>query len=277
MSKPYKFKKLITLASVFIVCFLLPLLLAARFFSSPNAADLNSEDSSVENLFPEAVTIGKAGKHLRLPHHSAYVPEAQRDFVLIFWMRLKALPEPGERLVLISKYKGNPPKIQGYAVALRRDGNAIRPVLYWGNGVVTGRWYDFPEVNLLPSEWTMFAVHVYQGRFVGLYSARIPAHQPRSLKFLGGHEIDLVDPLNLGDAELLFGASEGRDFRGKIGPLIIVNPFRQGAKKLAGVLEDYIANPLDISDLGEKSEVALAIMNGRKDNSKNQAAPNVNY
>ena len=270
-----KVRKTLALIAVSVSCFLVAAFVITRFFYSDaqEFAESDNSDSaknSREKIFPDSIQIGREGRYLEVQNSPGLLPEHKKDYLLFFWFNLKSLPAVGERLVLLSKYNGAPPKIKGFAVGISRDSSAIRPVLFWGDGTTAGRWHDFPEIPLISNEWNLLAIHVHKDRFVGMYSARIVAGKASPVKFLGGHEIVLEDPLNLGDASILFGSPEGRDFRGKIGPLAIISPLSIDFEELDKALEAYVESPLDFSKLGAKSDYQLKIREGRKDSSKSE-------
>jgi hypothetical protein len=268
-------RKLLTMLLVFVVCFSLAVFVVIRMLrggSLENNASLGQPGSKKQQvqLFPDAITINRSDRFLRVTHRPEFIPNHKKEYLLLFWVNLKSLPAVGERLVLLSKYSGVPPKIIGYALGLSRDSNSIRPVLFWGDGSTAGRWYDFPEISIVPNQWNLFALHVHKDRFVGLYSGHANIAGASSVRFLGGHELDLQDPLNLGTADLIFGAPAGREFRGRLGPLAIINPLSIGFDNILPTLEGYLKNPLDLSELATESEIDLLITNGRSDSSKNK-------
>lgn len=265
MASATKLSRLLVFFAVFIACFAIPVLLITR---SGTDEEIQRKTEKRDTLIPTSVTVNRENMLIRIPHRPEFVPKLKRDYILLFWAALRSLPNVGDRLVLLSKNKGTPPRVQGFAIGLRRDSTSTRPVLFWGDGTEAGRWYDFPEISIAAKEWNMFALHVHEGRFVGLYFARVGPSEKAVVKFLGGHEILLPDPLNIGDAEVLFGAPAGREFRGKIGPLAIINPLDRSKGAITSVLETYVENPMDFSPIASSSQVQLAILDGRVDSSE---------
>lgn len=272
----YKFhnKKLIqvlVLTALFGACFLIPVLWVTKMGTDESALVEGASEKRRDALFPLAVNVNREGKFLKVGHRAEFIPSADSDYLLVFWVNLKNLPAIDERLVLLSKYEGAPPRIQGFAVGLKRDATSIRPTLFWGDGSSDGRWYDFPEISMLNNQWNVFGLQVHAGRFVGMYVGRTAAGQSLPMKFLGGHEIAAKNPLSLGTADLVFGAPSGRDFRGKLGPLAIINPSTIPTDSLVTTLNEYSKTPLDFSELGSSSELKLLIIDGKSDSSSSRA------
>lgn len=274
-------RRLLTMLFVFAVFFSIAVFVVVSLLREGSldrtAASDSTDSKKRDSIFADSVRINHSGRFLRVAHKPELLPAQKQEYLLLFWVNLKSLPAIGERLVLLSKYSGAPPKISGYALGLDRDSNTTRPVLFWGDGTSSGRWYDFPEVSIVPNEWNLFVLHVHKDRFVGMYSARVSDSGISIVKFLGGHEINLKNPLSLGSAELVFGSPPGRDFRGKLGPLAIINPLSLGIDNIGPALEKYVKSPSDFSMLGSDSEIQLLIKNGRNDSSKNKHEVIVNY
>ncbi len=230
----------------------------------------NDSDNAASNdtIFQNAVHVGKVGKFIEIPHKPDYLSDDQNNFLLFFWFTLKSLPADGERLVLISKYSGQPPNIEGYAVGLKRDGSMLRPVVFWGNGTKAGRWLDFPEIKLIPGEWNFLALQVHKAEFIGLYHYQRVLGLANSLRYLGSHEVEIRAS---GDAEILLGAPQGRDFKGKIGPFGIINPFKFRVEEMQSVLHEYVKQPNHFAVLGEHKNIKLLVKDGRNDLSVNSA------
>lgn len=278
-----RLRRLLAMLLVFALCFATAVYLFVIVLreESPNSGESSAEVSAKRKqdlFFPDAININKAQRFLKVESRAELLPSAKTDYFLLFWVNLRSLPAVGERLVLLSKYNGTPPKISGYAVAISRDSNAVRPVLFWGDGSTAGsRWYDFPEIAMSANQWTLFGLHLHKDKFVGMYTASVSNNNEPVVKFLGGHEIDLADALKIGTADIVFGAPSGRDFKGKIGPLAIINPLSIGGDRIASALGEYIKSPLDFSMLGSDSEIQILIKDGRKDISRNQHQVTVNY
>lgn len=255
----YKFKAMKLIAIRLIVLLLL--------FSLISCTQDSQKDQSA-NLFKKAVTILKPGRSIELPHRADYLPDDQSNFLLFFWFTLKALPANGERLVLLSKYVGQPPNIAGYSVGLKRDGSVLRPVVFWGDGSRAGKWLDFPEVRINPGEWNFFALQVHKANFIGLYHYKKSESMLDELSYLGSYPVDIKAA---GEADMILGSPVGRDFKGKIGPFGIINPFKFRVEEVQPILSEYVRNPEDFSVLGEPENIKLLVLDGLKDSSINSA------
>jgi hypothetical protein len=235
------------------ICFLALIFITSSFLIACFPQD-KQEQSNADAFFPQSINIGKAGQHIKISHTQSFLPNDQSNFLFFFWVNLRELPKDGERLVLASKYTGQPPNIVGYAVGLRRDGSTIRPVVFWGDGTKAGRWYDFPELTVSNSEWQFFALHVHKGEFFGLYSAAILAKQLQPLKYLGSHQVEIKAG---GQADIILGAPTGRNFRGRFGPVGIVNPFKFKVEETETILKEYLKDVSSFDVFGDEENLKL--------------------
>lgn len=232
--------------------YFIPSLLLIFFLVS--CAEKKENIELADSFFNSSISINKAGRFIEVPHSADYLPNTENNFLFFSWINLKTLPSDKERLVLFSKYSGRPPNISGYALALRRDGSIVRPVVYWGDGTKSGRWLDFPEIQISAGEWHFFALHVHKGNFIGLFSYRHLEGLDNPVVYHGSHEVEFQAN---GEANIIFGAVEGRDFKGKIGPFGIINPFRFRVEEIQDVLSAYIKQPQDFSIFGPAENARL--------------------
>ncbi len=193
-----------------------------------------------KELFSEPFVISSQGSYVSLEGGLVANPSKSAPFLLTVWMNLKRLPSPGEQLVLLSKYEGTPLPNNGYAIALKRDDVSLRPMVFWGDEGTTGKWYDFPAIDINSRDWFLLALSFSEQRYLGLYlgaaeSTNGPS-QGASLKLLGGYELGTT-VIPSSSAPLILGAARERHFRGMIGPFgAFLGPLQADTRKVLGEL-----------------------------------------
>jgi hypothetical protein len=220
----------VLLSLAFSLAFLVPLSVALSVGGLLSIPWMASNVDGPQELFSNPFSIASQGSYVEIS--SGDLPEggpsrvrapvpgnpiAQERFLVTAWFKLRRLPAPGEQLILFSKYEGSPLPSNGYALALRQDELALRPLVFWGDASTPGRWYDFPAVELSSKDWFAFAMSFSDDRYLGLHL--ITTHdQGNQVRLLGGYELSTaVVPSST--APLILGAPRDRPFRGLIGPV----------------------------------------------------------
>lgn len=239
-----------SLIALFLVAFVIPLAFALsmggvlhKIFPSSALQHFNllrRENAEKDLIFPDSASINGPNSYVRINHSLYLEPVAGKDFMLSFWLKPRRLPAIDERYLVLSKFDERSASRRGYAFALARDRESVRPEVYWRDEV-NGTWFTFSEINLEARQWILFVVTLRDGKFLGLHSATIPepaigqevAPTPE-VELLGGYELPTpIFPHS--ESDLLLGAFGGGKFRGQIGPLGI---FRGSA--ITGSLDDIL-------------------------------------
>ena len=255
------------LVLLFALSFTVPIVLAmgmGGFFHGSERA------GEVSEHFPAAVDISAQGTYLYVPHSEHLLPAEGKDFGFFFWVNLKRLPAAGQRLVLFSKFEAGSNALpqRGYAFALKREGEGVRPVVFWGDGVNGGRWWDFPEVQLTPKQWVLLGFELHDRRYLGAFVKE--ASGAEGARILGGYPLEAGSGTGMGDAGLVFGAFRDRPFRGAIGPLLVVG--KHGlSDHLPQTLSEFAENPLQVPASLKDGDVKLWMPAGPKDESSHKA------
>ncbi|MCO6430010.1 MAG: hypothetical protein J5J00_04055 [Deltaproteobacteria bacterium] len=253
------------LGALFTLSFALPMVFALKMGGLMYAAQHYDGEDPETTLFPDATKIGGNNHYLSIPDSELLDPAEGKDFLLVLWVRLRKLPSEGERMLLLSKFDGESKSRRGYALALSREGEIIRPEVYWRDKKGDGTWFTFSDLPLSTKTWTMFAITFRQKRYLGLHSASIVQHIKPSLKLLGGYEIDRgVVPSS--DSPLQIGAFNRGKFRGHVGVVGVLNK-PDLSRDLEEILKNLTAVPTVWPPQFDESEVALWTVDGKSDKS----------
>ena len=255
-------RRVLGLSGLFIIGFAVPLALGVAVLSHMNSHAPESK-AVVEEAFPSAIQVNSQGVYVRVTHSPEINPREGRDFLLSAWFNLKRLPQPGKRLILLSKYDGPVSDRHGYAVALEREGESIRPAVFWGRHGRPGHWYSFAPLTLRPRNWFMLALSFYDGHILGVHIARRLVTGTTEVVLAGGYDLK-SEVVPASESDLVLGAAAGRSFRGEIGPLgVFVR--RDLAPDLRGILKALSSKPFSFPDVFDKREIKLWCADGRLD------------
>lgn len=253
---------ILRLVLIYFVAFSMPLLVAGKLSGLFSVSAKDPDDS--DPFFPQAFTVSGPRMTLRVGHIDELNPSLDRDFLLIGWFKVRAMPRSGDRTVLLSKFDKKTRFRRGYALALLRDGEHLRPSVYWADNQGHGGWYNFSDFEVNQRSWFMLAVSFYGGKFLGLHGATgLEENDKAQLKLLGGYELD-PPHLPFNRADLLLGADEGSSFRGKVGPFGV---FRMASlsEKLKPVLKQVIRDRLSVPASLEQDDIVLWSNDGKSD------------
>lgn len=256
------------LALIFTISFAIPLFCAVQvggvWFDSDVSRSYAKEKT--DRLFPNARVIGGPNTFLSVSHADDLQPIAGRDFLLTAWFKLRRLPALDERWIVLSKYDGESKVRNGYALALARDGDLVRPELYWRSAEGKGTWLRFSELDIDSKEWFMLAISFRQDSFLGMHAVTpaVDGREAAKVVLLGGYQLN---EMAAGSNEpLLVGSFNVGKFRGMIGPLGIFTP-RDLSERLGEILNAAAAAPPAVPDELSLDEVRLWIADGQKDES----------
>jgi len=248
------------LAVLFVLSFVLPLVFFGRIKNL--FWEEQAPGARKDTVFPEATIINAPGAFVRIKHSAEMLPSPGRDFLLAGWFRLRSLPAPGERMILLSKVEENNPYRPGYGVALARRGNLIRPEVFWRDRQGRGGWRTFAEVEVLTRSWFFISVCFYEEQLLGVHTfLLLPGAKPRA-KLAGGYDLGM--PLNITNSgDLLIGAAGDSGFRGKVGAVAIFKP-RKLRDRLKDILKEMVRSPRSLPGGLADDEVVLWVGTGKK-------------
>lgn len=243
----------ILLGLLFLLSFSLPVVFAVKAAGFFLRGD--GDDSDGEDRFPDAQTISLPGTFLRVRPSTGLDPVADKDFLFVGWFKLKKLPEVGQKVVVFTKNDQDGKKQGGYSIAISRDADAFRPVVYWKDSRGNGGIYPFASMSILSRKWFMLALSFREKRFLGVHGALLDGVQKPKVKLLGGYEVeDGILPTNGGDLQI--GAMNQNVFRGQIGPFGIF--MKQGmSDQLPAILDNFIKSPEDTDRRFTSNEIVL--------------------
>jgi len=246
--------RILSLALIFICIVFVPLYFLIRKLSHTDTEFKGNATESKRIIVPAT----RDGRYIEIGHSPQLNPQSGKDFLFMFWVKLKDFPQEGDRLILASKYSGSPPNVIGYAVGLRRDENVLRPIVFWGPERGVGRWYDFPEITIIPEAWNMFALSFHKNKFLGLQRTQEISGLASEPQVLGGYELQ-QGVGDFSEAPLLLGASPNRAFKGFIGPLSIVSK-RNLNENYKELLTHFTKKPLEPQSIVNDKHVRLFVL-----------------
>ncbi|MCB0311486.1 MAG: hypothetical protein KDD42_09635 [Bdellovibrionales bacterium] len=225
-----------TLVALFAVSFAFPVYLAGRITGlfANSTSSVNPEEAPQDELFPEAASISGTDSFIRVANSAHLDPPTDKDFLMTVWIRLRNLPPRGERIIVLQRFDQFDVSKRGYAIALERDGDVIRPLAYWRSLGARGGWHAFAEAEISAKQWVMLSLCFYSGRYLGMHAVVPQPDGSATVTLLGG--VDLGEPLYAtSSSDLLIGAPGADLFRGKIGSFGIL-----AKNDLASHLKDYL-------------------------------------
>jgi len=251
----------LAIASAFLLSFALPILIFAKFTNVFSNFSLFEERS--DRIFPSSVNVDGPFTFVRVANAVDLDAPQDKDFLLVSWFKVSALPEPGDKMVLLSRYDDKLHSRRGYALGLSNDGGVVRPIAYWRDSEGHGGWRNFSEVNLQPRTWFMLGLSFYQGRYLGLSFASIVDGKKTHPKVLGGFDLG-EGTFAQSSSDLLLGAFGISDFRGKVGPVGVFNLKNLG-EDLKTILERFVELPTKIPERFAPDNVILWCLDGKSD------------
>ncbi|MEZ4754561.1 MAG: hypothetical protein R3A13_09695 [Bdellovibrionota bacterium] len=246
------------LVAIFFISFAIPLTFAAKIsgaFSSTSYSD---------DIFPGAFNVLTPERTLEVLDSQEINPAAGSDFIISTWFQLTKFPKAGDRAIFLSKYDSSDRSKAGFALAVSRTADAIRPEIYWKGQSKKSGWYTFSQVNLVPGQWYHLVISFYNGKYLGLHGHTYDPKSSAKPKLLGGYELKQETILANG-SNLFIGSLGAKNFRGRIGPTSIVK-FSNLRDSFDNMWQIFKASdPLSILD---KDQVLLWIENNQ-DKSQN--------
>ena len=209
------------LALLFAVSFLTPIIFAAKVGGLFAKNDISQEFEDRE-IFPDSLVIATIGRFIRVVDSTHLDPEAGRDFIVSGWFNFRRLPSNGETMLLMTKFDAAAPSKSGYALALTRTGNIIRPTVYWRNVRGKGGWQEFSELTIEPKQWVMLSLSAHEGTLLGVHAVTFDEKGKARVQVLGG--IEFAAPIiPESEVSLVLGSTGPDSFLGKIGPFGVIS------------------------------------------------------
>ena len=245
------------LCLAFVLAFTLPLYF---IFALKDGALFGSSPWELE----EAVSFVRGGDSLCVEHATDLNPQSGRDFLISGWFKLKELPRAEKRMFLLSKLS-NDRQMNGYVLALERDGDLVRPAVFWRDANGRGSWRSFSDISIAPNVWFMLSLSFYEGRFLGVHFAIRQAEQKIQPHLVGGYELS-EEVLPSSESQLCTGMVGSSGYRGSLGLLSIFSP-RGLSKKLNRVVKDLARRPASLPREFSLDENVLLVKDGQADSS----------
>lgn len=161
-------------------------------------------------------------KGYQIPESSSINPELNQNFYLLMWFNPKELPREGMRLPILSKINSDRRALPGFAIALKRNSDEIRPEVYWRNDEGRGRWFTFAPFPVSPQRWHMLLLSFRENRFLGLHSVTTSPDGNGTMQLLGGYNFEPPELIAASSAPIRVGSFSSDGFIGEIGPIGII-------------------------------------------------------
>jgi hypothetical protein len=192
------------------------------------------EQAKSDKIFPSSLNVRSVYDNFSIKSDPLLLPSGDKDFMIALWYRLLKQPAIGEKSFLIQKYEKNSKKHEGYAVALQRDSEGIRPLVYWMDTEGHGRWHYFEAIDYNSKEWQVLVISFIKGKLLGAHSLTLYPNS-ENIKLLGGYSFN-QDTYALSSSDLILGGvKQGSLPRVKIGAFATIHKVN-----LAESLEDYL-------------------------------------
>ena len=205
------------LIGIFIISFAIPLTFAAKV-SGIFSGDTDYIDDKV---FPSAFNVFAPDRTLEVLNSSELNPSDKSDFLISIWFQIKRLPRDGERAIFLSKYDGDTKNKPGYAVAVARSGDSLRPQVYWRGLSGAGNWRTFSEIDVIPGQWYRLLISFYDGQYLGMQGYAYSNEASTKPTLLGGFELEEALEVK-SNSNIFLGSLGSKNYRGRIGPVAII-------------------------------------------------------
>ncbi len=247
---------------LFCTAFAIPIYFGTSLVSANISDDSSNDDSK---LFADALLADSAGNYISIAHSDSLLPDGNGTFVVLFWLRPKKPPLPGETSFVLQKIDQRGNTRYGYAFGYTRDESQVYPVAFWSDRQGKAELFRFAKISLIPKVWQMLAFYYIDGRFLGAHYAPGILNQEKgqSLLKLGGYDLGEIGPA-YARSELSYGSRKNAEFRGQLGPLGIFS-LGKNSIKLDELLKRAASSPLEISEFLKPEEILLFTEEGITD------------
>ena len=191
-----------------------------------------------------------------IPNSANLNPEENQNFYLSIWFNPRELPREEMRFPIISKINSERRAQPGYAIALHRFSDEIRPEVYWRNDDGRGRWFTFAPFVVSPQGWHLLVLSFRENRYLGLHGVTVASDGTGSIQLLGGYEFEAPILLGASSEPLRVGTFSTDGFVGDIGPVGVI---LGGSSKIAlwDIIESAAEEPMLAPSVFKKDAVKL--------------------
>lgn len=225
---------------------------------APDSADRTQPDEVSDNEDPDTRS---GGFFASVSSDREIDPSGGKAFLLSVMVRIDQLPNSDARQKIVSKFNDTQPLV-GWALAVRRYGQAIRPEFYYRGNDGKGGWYPFEQVQIDTSAWYNISLIINPGQWMVMFweparpgaenvlgdwqggdrqaviDAVLSERGIKTVTFLGGHELGNIAPPETA-ADLQFGAKRAKGiFDGEVAALLVAH--LDGLPGNRGELRDLI-------------------------------------
>ena len=256
------------LIGLFVVSFAIPMLFVFKIGGIWSNGQNVEEEVQKDQFFPEASNISAPNSYLSIASSPLIEPTTTEDFLITVWIKLRKLPLAGERLLILAKQDPESASRRGYALALARESDSIRPEVYWRDDNNNGTWFRFADATIVSKAWMMFAISFREQKYLGLHMGTRLENLEPELTLLGGYELEnFILPKS--SSPLLLGAFNNGKFRGNLGAVgVFARP--NLSKDLNDLLQTHLQEPKEITNYFKDEEVKVFLADGKNDASSNK-------
>lgn len=203
------------------------------FFREWSGTSIKQEIRKVD-VFGEKKGIKRA-RFITIPRSSAYNPEKDKNFFVLFWFKGDTYPQNGQEMQLLAKYdtEGENP---GFALRIANYNSALHPQIYWKNSKGEGRWYSFADIKIPANKRRAFLISFTDNQFLGLHLFFLNSKKYLTVRNLGGHEV--LDIFPDSKSKLRLGSLNDRLFSGQIGKTFVISDSKLQLGELSEFLQD---------------------------------------
>ena len=270
IKKENRWLLVLLLIAGFLLAFSIPLFFT-KVISHANKTAPKMRAKASRSLIVSYRSILGLNKKVKITSTNSLSPKKNEDFLLTTWVKLGRKLQDSEQLVFLGKYNKDAKVKSGYALALRKRGEDIHPLVYWNDDSNKGRWYSFSNIKGIERSWVMFGLSFTDNKYLGLHAVINDGDNSKDnrIELLGGYELS-EDILPKNNEKLLLGSIGDSYFKGRFGSLGIFS----GAG-LNGDLNELLlklaANPEQTPEFEQNIEIKLWSSDLKRDSSEYNA------
>lgn len=254
------------LVFLFLFFFVVPVLAFGPFLRAKYVEEEKPPVTVLETTLSSPLLVSGRGSFLKVAKAEDLAPRPGQDFLTVAWFNFQDLPLQGEKMFILSRFDyGSPGESRsGYAIALSRSFETMRPEVYWSDGSrKQNGWYTFSEVKFLPGEWFLLALSFYSDRYLGVFVGGYDSSGRIKLQSAGGYEIN-PPILPSGSYPLKVGSVKTGLFTGSLGPVGIFS--KPGlSTDLKSTLKDFLREPTSLPDIFDDENILFWSPDGKRD------------
>ena len=242
------------LALVFLFFFVVPVLLLGPILRTSFVDDFQPSNSIGDVAIDAPVAIGGRGAFLKVLPSELFAPSLGKYFFVVAWFNIQDLPSSGQRVFLLSRYESSKSTKSGYAIAISRTIDSLRPEVYWRDEAGRGGWYSFSDVKILPGYWFMVGLTYYDDTKLGMYVGSYEGNGRVILQPAGGYSFpEPILPASM--YPLKVGSVKTGLFTGNIGPVGIFAKESRDHVEIKSIFKNFLKSPMAVPDTFKKDEI----------------------